>query len=128
VTPSGFTLNGVPATASVVMVTTAQTIAPPPSAGRWRGLPTGQLQVLLALVGLSFLLLVGSRRKPSSGHAATTQFACALAGAILFVTFGLAGCGYTSKPAATTSTSYNLTVTATSGTLSHQSSVSVTVQ
>jgi hypothetical protein len=111
------------------MVTSAQTIVPPPSASRWRGVPTGQLQVLVALGGLSFLLLIGSRRKLSPGSAATAQFACALAGAILFATLGLAGCGYTSNPAiTTTSTSYNLTVTATSGTVSHQSSVSVTVQ
>jgi ABC-type transporter Mla subunit MlaD len=85
------------------------------------------LQVLVALAGLSLLLLVGSRRKPLPGRAATAQFACVLVGVITLAALGLAGCGYASHTA-TTTTSYNLTVTATSGTLSHQSSVTVTVQ
>jgi hypothetical protein len=127
VTPSGLTLNGVPATASVALVANAQATAPPPSAGPWRGVPGGQLQVLVALAGLSLLLLVGSRRKPLPGRAATAQFACVLVGVITLAALGLAGCGYASHTA-TTTTSYNLTVTATSGTLSHQSSVTVTVQ
>ena len=127
VTTSGFTLNGAPATASVTLVTRAQTFAPAPSADGWRGVPTWQLQPALALIGLSFLLLVRSRRKPLAGHAATAQFACLLAGVIVLSALGLEGCGYTSHPA-TTSASYNLTVTATSGKLSHQSSVTVTAQ
>jgi hypothetical protein len=126
VTPSGFTLNGAFVIASVTLVTGAQTIAAPSSAARWRGVPDGQLQTLLALVGLS-VLLVGSRRKLLPGRAAISRFACVLAGVILLAALGLEGCGYASHTA-TTTTSYNLTVTATSGTLSHQSSVTVTVQ
>jgi hypothetical protein len=63
VTPNGVTLNGGSANATVTLVTTASSVAPPSSAKRLRGIPSSGLQPTLALTAVAFLVLMGTRRK-----------------------------------------------------------------
>jgi len=126
VTPSSVTVGGNPASASLSIVTTAASVTPSgpsapgaPSATLWLG--------LLALLG-SLAAAVLRRLAPAkAGGLVPLGFALALATAICVSCAGGGGAGgggLSGTPPGT----YTITVSATSGSLSHTVNVSLTVQ
>jgi FG-GAP-like repeat len=127
-TPSQFTPGLTPTTITVALVTRAGIPATEPFGDRSRRVPVAYLRPVVAIIGFGLLLLAGwPRRKTLRRRAAVAQFACVLAGVVLLAAVGLGGCGYTASTS-TKSGSYPLTITASSGTLSHSAGVTVIVQ
>lgn len=127
VTPSSFTASVTPTNVAVSLVTQGQMFAPPPfSPQRW---PASRLFVypLAICVSLlaSLLIAASKQRDISLNWTRNARLAMVLAAVILVGVFGLAGCGSTSGVARG---NVNLTITATSGGISHGAPITVIVQ
>ncbi len=127
VTPSSFTASVTPTNVAVSLVTQGQMFAPPPFSSQRR--PVKQLVVhpLALCVLIIALLSLAERRKSSISFEwmRDARFAIVLATAIVVGVFGLVGCGSTSGVARG---NVSLTITATSGGISHGAPITVIVQ
>ena len=126
VVPSSFTATVTPTNVAVSLVTQGQMFAPPPFSTQRR--PVKQLVVYpLALCVLVVALLSMAARKSNISFEwmRNARFAMVLAVAIMVGVFGLAGCGSTSG---VVRGNVNLTITATSGGISHGAPITVIVQ
>ncbi len=140
VSPTSFTATGAPTDVTVTLVTqaTGQILAPPNSGLRF---PASPLLVGLSLrntlfaVLLAMLLLLVIATPPRDRLAAslhrlgTARVATIVLAAFLVSVCGLAACGGgASSSRGTAKGTYNLTLTATSGTASHSTTITVVVQ
>jgi hypothetical protein len=127
ITPSSFTATVTPTNVAVSLVTQGQIFAPPPFSTQRR--PTKRLLVyplaLCVLLVALFSMAAGWQRSNSFEWMRSARFAMALAAVIIVGVFGLAGCGSTSGVARG---NVNLTITATSGGISHGAPITVIVQ
>ena len=127
VTPSSFTATVTPTSVAVSLVTQGQMFVPAPfSLQRWpaRRLFVYPLAICVSLLVL-FLIAASRQRDISFKWMRNARFAMVLAAVILVSVFGLAGCGSTSGVARG---NVNLTITATSGGISHGAPITVIVQ
>jgi hypothetical protein len=101
--------------------------APPPFSGQRRPVKRFFAYPLTLCVSLLVLFLIAAsrRRDISFEWMRNARFAMVLAAAIMVGVFGLAGCGSTSGVARG---NVNLTITATSGGISHGAPITVIVQ
>jgi hypothetical protein len=141
VSSATFTATSSPTNVTVTLATqsTAHIFAPP-SSWRFPGAPLVLAQfmrvtLLAALLVMLLLLSVAaplrSRLAASLGELSTARFAKIAFAALLVGICGLAACGGSERATTAGGTargSYNLTLTATSGTLSHNVTVTVVVQ
>jgi hypothetical protein len=127
VTPSSFTASVTPTNVAVSLVTQGQMFAPPPFSSQRRPVRRLLVHPLALCVLLLALLSMAARRKGSISFEwiRNARFAMVLAAAIMAGVFGLAGCGSTSGVARG---NVNLTITATSGGISHGAPITVIVQ
>jgi len=127
VTPSSFTATVTPTNVAVSLVTQAQMFAPPPFSTQRR--PMKRLLVyplaLCVLLVALFSMAVDWQRSIAFEWMRNARFAMVLAAVIMVGVFGLAGCGSTSGVARG---NVNLTITATSGGISHGAPITVIVQ
>jgi hypothetical protein len=127
VTPSSFTATVTPTNVAVSLVTQGQMLAPPPFSTPRR--PVKRLLVyplaLCVLLVTLFSIAAGRPRSISFEWMRNARFAMVLAAVIIVGVFGLAGCGSTSGVARG---NVNLTITATSGGISHGAPITVIVQ
>ena len=126
VTPSAFTATVTPTNVAVSLVTQGQMFAPPPFSQRWPARRLFVYPLALCVSLLASLLIAASRQRDISlNWMRNARFAMVLAAVILVSVFGLAGCGSTSGVARG---NVNLTITATSGGISHGAPITVIVQ
>jgi hypothetical protein len=127
VAPSSFTATVTPTNVAVSLVTQGQMFAPPPFSMQRR--PVTRLLVyplaLCVLLVALFSMAAGRQRSISFEYMRNARFAMVLAAVIIVGVFGLAGCGSTSGVARG---NVNLTITATSGGISHGAPITVIVQ
>jgi hypothetical protein len=127
VAPSSFTATVTPTNVAVSLVTQAQMFARAPFSNPRRPVKRLVVYPLALCVLIVALLSMAARRKSSIsfGWIRNARFAMVLAFAIVVGVFGLAGCGSTSGVARG---NVNLTITATSGGISHGAPITVIVQ
>ena len=127
VTPSSFMATVTPTNVAVSLVTQGQMFAPPPfSTQRRTGKPLLVYPLALcSLLAALFSMAAGRQRSISFAWMRNARFAMVLAAVIIVGVFGLAGCGSTSG---VTRGNVNLTITATSGGISHGAPITVIVQ
>ncbi len=140
VSPTSFTATGTPTNVTVTLSTqaTGQILAPPNSWLRYPPAPilVGlSLRAALLVVMLVMLLCLANaaplrdRLHASLGGLSTARLATIVFAALLVGVCGLAACGGGSTPAqGVAKGSHNLTLTATSGTASHSTTLTVVVQ
>jgi len=127
VAPSSFTATVTPTNVAVSLVTQGQMFAPPPFSGQRRPMKrllAYPLALCVLLVAL-FSMAAGWQRSIAFEWMRNARFAVVLAAAIMVGVFGLAGCGSTSG---VVRGNVNLTITATSGGISHGAPITVIVQ
>lgn len=137
VSPTSFTATGAPTNVTVTLTTqaTGQILAPPNSWLRFPPILLG-LSMRAALLGvlLVMLLLLATaaplrdRLGASLGRLGTARLATIVFAALLVGVCGLAACGGSSPAQGVAKGSHNLTLTATSGTASHSTTLTVVVQ
>jgi hypothetical protein len=127
VTPSSFMATVTPTNVAVSLVTQGQMFAPPPfSTQRRTGKPLLVYPLALcSLLAALFSMAAGRQRSISFAWMRNARFATVLAAVIIVGVFGLAGCGSTSG---VTRGNVNLTITTTSGGISHGAPITVIVQ
>ncbi len=127
--PSSVMLNGsAPVTATFIVTTTVRSVVPPGNQPpRMPPIPLGPLRILVLTGTLAWALLRSASRASRRRLWLGTAMAIALAG--ICIGCGAAG-GGGRKPAPTAGTppgTYNIMMTATSGNLSHTTTVTLTV-
>ena len=127
VVPSSFTATVTPTNVAVSLVTQGQMFAPPPFSTQRRPVKRFLVYPVAFCLLLVALFLIAASRQPdiSFEWMRNARFAIVLAAAIMVGVFGLAGCGSTSS---VVRGNVNLTITATSGGISHGAPITVIVQ
>lgn len=140
VSPTSFTATGAPTTVTVTLTTqaTGQILAPPNSGLRYPPTPilvglAWRAALLIVMLVMLLLLATGApfrdRLHASIGRLGTARLATIVFAALLVGACGLAACGGGgSSSHGVAKGSHNLTLTATSGTASHSTTLTVVVQ
>jgi hypothetical protein len=136
VMPTSFTPTASPTNVTVSLVTTAQlfnppsflppAIAAPQLVTRMAAYPLPLCVLICAMMLLA--LGVGGRRGTSFEQLRTARIAVIFATLFLAGVFGLAGCGSSSAGSGVSKGSHTLTMTASSGQLAHNATMTVIVQ